>query len=130
MKRIAFTIMIALAMGGLAFSISGQTIDGIFEVRETENGKVIVVDDGFTLYVSSKDGSNKSNCIDECVDSWAPYFAFKDESGDGPYTIIERDDGDRQWAYKAQPLYTFTGDERPGDMTGDGKDGIWKALRP
>jgi predicted lipoprotein with Yx(FWY)xxD motif len=40
------------------------------------------------------------------------------------WTTIKRDDGKMQWAYDGKPLYTFKND-KPGEMTGDGKGGVW-----
>ncbi len=38
----------------------------------------------------------------------------------GDWTIITRDDGLKQWAYKGKPLYAFAKDTKAGDKTGDG----------
>jgi len=38
----------------------------------------------------------------------------------GNYSIITRDDGSKQWAYKGRPLYNWKNDKKPGDITGDG----------
>ena len=48
----------------------------------------------------------------------------------GPYTIVTRDDGKRQWAYKGWPLYYWSKDTKTGDKTGDGFNGVWKVARP
>ena len=47
------------------------------------------------------------------------------------YTIIARDDGAKQWAYKGKPLYTFAKDQKTGDITGDGfLNGAWHLAQP
>jgi predicted lipoprotein with Yx(FWY)xxD motif len=47
------------------------------------------------------------------------------------YTIITRDDGSNQWAYKGRPLYTWKDDKKPGDITGDGfLNGAWHIAQP
>ncbi len=49
---------------------------------------------------------------------------------EGDWTIIDRTDGTKQWAYKGKPLYTFVQDKKPGDMTGDGKaNGAWHVAK-
>jgi predicted lipoprotein with Yx(FWY)xxD motif len=48
----------------------------------------------------------------------------------GAYTIITRDDGTKQWAYKGAPLYYWSKDTKAGDKTGDGFNGVWKVARP
>jgi predicted lipoprotein with Yx(FWY)xxD motif len=48
----------------------------------------------------------------------------------GEYTIISRDDGKKQYAYKGKPLYYWVKDQKPGDKTGDGfMNGAWHAAR-
>ena len=48
----------------------------------------------------------------------------------GAYTIITREDGTKQWAYKGAPLYYWSKDTKTGDKTGDGFNGVWKVARP
>ena len=44
----------------------------------------------------------------------------------GDFSIITRDDGVKQWAYKGHPLYLWVNDLKPGDKTGDGfRHGLW-----
>jgi predicted lipoprotein with Yx(FWY)xxD motif len=45
------------------------------------------------------------------------------------YTIITRDDGAKQWAYKGKPLYLWIKDTKPGDRTGDGFNNAWRLAR-
>ena len=44
------------------------------------------------------------------------------------YSVIERPDGTYQLAADEQPLYTFGGDEQPGDVNGQGVGGSWFAV--
>ena len=46
------------------------------------------------------------------------------------WTVIRRDDGRTQWAYKGKPLYYWVKDQKPGDRTGDGFNGAWRVARP
>jgi predicted lipoprotein with Yx(FWY)xxD motif len=40
-------------------------------------------------------------------------------------------DGNKQWAYKGHPLYTWKDDKKPGDITGDGfANGVWHIAQP
>ena len=48
------------------------------------------------------------------------------EGAAGDYTIITRDDGAKQWAYKGKPLYLWIKDSKPGDRTGDGFNNAWR----
>ena len=86
---------------------------------------------GMTLYTFDKDADGKSACNGPCATNWPVLKAeASDAAGDG-YTIITRDDGSRQWAYKGKPLYTFAKDQKPGDITGDGfLNGAWHLAMP
>ena len=42
----------------------------------------------------------------------------------------ERDDGAKQLAYKGKPLYYWSKDQKPGDRTGDGVNGVWHVAKP
>jgi predicted lipoprotein with Yx(FWY)xxD motif len=47
----------------------------------------------------------------------------------GDWTVIVRDDGGKQWAYKGKPLYTWSKDAKPGDKTGDGVNSVWHVAK-
>ena len=35
-----------------------------------------------------------------------------------------------QWAYKTKPLYSFSKDSKPGDITGDDFNHVWHIAAP
>ena len=37
----------------------------------------------------------------------------------GYWGILVREDGAKQWAYKGFAMYTYAGDKKPGDKTGN-----------
>lgn len=53
-----------------------------------------------------------------CTDLWPPVLVPADAKPVGKWTIIERKDGKKQWAYDEQPLYTSRQDREPGDVIG------------
>jgi len=58
-------------------------------------------------------------CVDDCLKTWQPVLAPAKAQASGFWEIVARPDGKRQWAYKGAPLYTFSGDKKPGDTTGN-----------
>ena len=94
-------------------------------------GKILVDAKGMTLYTFDKDASGKSACNGPCATNWPPMMAAADAKASGDWTIVTRDDGGKQWAYKAKPLYTWAKDTKAGDTTGDGfLNGAWHAAKP
>ena len=56
-----------------------------------------------------------------CTDLWPPVYASDDAEKIGKWTVINRKDGTRQWAYDEQPLYTSILDRKAGDVFGGSK---------
>ena len=75
---------------------------------------------GMTLYTFDKDAGGKSACNGPCATNWPPLMAASGATAMSDWSIVTRDDGSRQWAYKGRPLYTWAKDAKPGDKTGDG----------
>ena len=53
-----------------------------------------------------------------CIQYWPPVIAGADAKPVGNFTIIDRADGSKQWAYKDLPLYTSHLDHQPGEANG------------
>jgi predicted lipoprotein with Yx(FWY)xxD motif len=95
------------------------------------NDGVLTTQAGMTLYTFDRDTAGKSVCNGPCATNWPPLAAQADAKPSGDYTIITRDDGAKQWAYKGKPLYTWTKDQKPGDKTGDGfLNNQWHVAKP
>ena len=45
--------------------------------------------------------------------------AAADAKASGDWTVVTRDDGSRQWAYKGKPVYTYKADQKAGDLGDD-----------
>lgn len=97
---------------------------------ETAMGKVLTDGDGMTLYVFDKDSGTASACYNACASNWPPLLAPKGATAQGDFGLIERTDGAMQWTYHGKPLYLWAKDDKPGDTTGDGVNGVWHAARP
>ena len=80
---------------------------------------------GLTLYVLDADRHGKPTCTGACARSWPPLAAAPDAAPAGDFTIVKRDDGSLQWAYRDRPLYYNRYDTLPSDMSGEGVDKDW-----
>jgi predicted lipoprotein with Yx(FWY)xxD motif len=114
-----------------AASLSGPNL----ATRQTPLG-LVATSDGFTVYEYTKD-TNKppaSNCSGSCATAWPPVLAgdtpwLKGVSADKVGTV-DRSDGTKQLTLNGWPLYRYAKDAKPGDTTGNGVGGTWKALNP
>ena len=84
---------------------------------------------GMTLYVFDKDAGGKSACNGPCAANWPPLMVVGNAAASGDWTIVVREDGGKQWAYKGKPLYTWSKDAKPGDKTGDGFNSVWHVAK-
>jgi predicted lipoprotein with Yx(FWY)xxD motif len=84
---------------------------------------------GMTLYVFDRDAGGKSACNGPCAANWPPLLVVGDGRAAGDWTIIVRDDGGKQWAFRGKPLYTWSKDTKAGDKTGDGVNGAWHVAK-
>jgi len=73
----------------------------------------------YTVPVASAEALGTQGCQDECLKTWIPFRARAEDQPSGLWTIYERPDGTRQWAYRGSALYTFSGDKQPGDIAGN-----------
>lgn len=53
--------------------------------------------------------------IKSCLDKFKPYAAEAGAQPVGDFTIAERPDGTKQWAFRGYPLYLSIKDNRPGE---------------
>lgn len=121
----------ALALLGACTSAPPTSQPAAAVPVKTSDG-MLTSSSGMTLYVFDKDtaGSGKSTCNGPCAANWPPLMAEADAKPAGNHTLITRDDGGKQWAYKGKPLYFWAKDMKPGDKTGDGVNGVWHVARP
>src|SRR5262249_15436780 len=79
-----------------------------YSVQKTSNGHLLVDPKRMTLYTSDKDSAGKSKCAGDCARTWKPAEAWQmAASADKDWTVVNREDGTRQWAYKGKPLYRY-----------------------
>ena len=90
---------------------------------------VLTAKNGMTLYVFDKDKGGVSNCYGFCADFWPPYLGKTGGMMNRHWTLVKRKNGKMQWAYNRRPVYFYAADKKKGDMTGDGKEGIWHIVR-
>ncbi|MGF9758624.1 hypothetical protein AAII07_25820 [Microvirga sp. 0TCS3.31] len=100
------------------------------KVADTSKGKALVDAKGMTLYTFDRDAAGKSACNGQCAQNWPPLMAEGAAMASGDWSVVTRDDGSKQWAYKGKPLYLWVKDTKPGEVTGDGVNNVWHVAMP
>ena len=97
-------------------------------------GFFLVNGSGMTLYYRITDirSNGTSTCTGGCVLNWPVFYTNNLTLPAGlnttSFKAVTRADGKQQLTYDGWPLYFFSGDHKPGDVNGQGIDGIWFAL--
>ena len=100
------------------------------QVAETDLGKVLVNEDQHTVYLFKQDTGEDSTCTGGCAGTWPAVKAADPTAGDGvdESKLSTNDAG--QVVYNGHPLYTYSGDQEPGDTNGQGIGDNWYAVSP
>ena len=123
MRRMEIGLAVLLVSAGTAFAAEpAKTVEG-------PNGKIWTDQKGMALYSYDKDTGGKSNCYKQCAAAWHPLKAGRSAKASGEWTVVKRTDGSTMWAYQGKPLYTFAGDKKAGEVTGDGMGGVWHVMK-
>jgi predicted lipoprotein with Yx(FWY)xxD motif len=101
-------------------------------------GTILVTSDGMTLYDFHKDKGGNSSCYDACAGAWPPLLTEGNPQAQGAADrsmlgTTKRKDGTVQVTYNGWPLYTYVGDQGPGEANGNDIDQFgaeWYALQP
>lgn len=116
-----------------------MTEEALLSTRSTEEyGDIVVGPEEMTLYMFEQDtqGSGESSCTNGCAEAWPPLTVESDEEASKSEDItaevgtLERQDGSIQVSVAGWPVYYFQNDESPGDVNGQGFDGVWWVLGP
>jgi predicted lipoprotein with Yx(FWY)xxD motif len=121
----AFAVLLAASSSALAQTPAPA------KAASTDKGSALVDAKGMTLYTFDRDTTGKSACNGQCASNWPPLVVSAGATPQGEWTVVTRDDGTSQWAYKGKPLYTWAKDSKAGDATGDGMaNGAWHIAKP
>jgi len=137
-------VLSASALVGAALGDTGSVTEpqaskgALVALGKTGLGTVLVDARGRTLYLFEKDKRRRSGCYGGCAAYWPPLLsAAKPRPGKGVRAsllgVTRRTDGKRQVTYAGHPLYTFVGDTRAGQTTGEGLTDFgagWYVLAP
>lgn len=97
-------------------------------------GEILVDGNGFALYTFDDDSVNVTTCYGACAGNWPPLLISDTIAVPkgllGEFGAILRNDSSLQATYNGMPLYTYVGDDLPGDTNGHGVGGKWNVVEP
>jgi len=129
-RGVAVVELAALLTAGLA---GAQDVPRpLKQTRAGDLGTILTGPSGMTLYtfITDKD-DGKSTCNGACARKWPPFTPAQDASAPAPpLSLVTRDDGSKQYAWKGKPLYYYTEDTKPGDTTGQNAGKAWFVVQP
>jgi predicted lipoprotein with Yx(FWY)xxD motif len=142
MHRIHLSAALPLLLGALllvsATPVGAAHSKGAALLRTAPNatlGRILVAPSGKTLYQFSADRNGSIGCKGACLQFWFPLRVPKGArvpaklpGVSGKLGQINRGRGVRQVTFRGHPLYTYVGDQRAGQISGQGLDtfgGVW-----
>jgi predicted lipoprotein with Yx(FWY)xxD motif len=121
----------AIALTALPLSAALSQDSAPAATAQTAIGPVLADGNGMTLYTFTRDMPGYSNCNDACAAEWPPLPAAANAKASGAWSVVARDDGKSQWAYKGRALYRYSKDAKAGDTAGAGAaNGKWQPAKP
>jgi len=113
--------------GGTAGASTGSTAASVVSTKTSSLGTFLVDGQGRTLYLWDADHGPRSTCTAACAQAWPPLTTTGAPKASGAVKssllgTATRADGSREVTYAGHPLYTYAGDTRPGQVTGEGSN--------
>lgn len=137
----SLTLWISLAQGE---SSPNPSLPADISIRMTSEGPIFATAEGLSLYFRGPGGNNRPSATEctvalpksvtvqagsfthvlpqpdhyrSCAQQWPALTARPDAVPFGKWSIVQREDGQRQWAYEGRGLYRSLFDRVPGDLT-------------
>ena len=132
-RAVAGASALALVLLGVAVAGAGgpgPSAAGALKTAKIGGVTVLTNAKGFTLYWFAPDTPAKSNCNGGCAAYWPPVTGTPAAGPGVPGKLgtIKRSDGTTQATYDGHPLYTYIGDNAPGQAHGNNinlNGGLW-----
>jgi len=127
LPRVATLIFVAaLAVAACSSAATPSTQSGVtIATTTTPLGTFLVGPNGNTLYLFEADTTAVPTCSGDCAKTWLPLTTSgQPVAGPGVKAALlstsQRGDGTSQVVYNGHPLYSFIGDAKAGDTSGEG----------
>ena len=119
-------------------SPSGSAPASVVGTKTSSLGTFLVDGKGRALYLWDADHGSTSTCTGACAQAWPPVTITGTPKASGAVKAsllgtTKRPDGSLEATYAGHPLYTFAGDTKAGQATGEGSNGFgapWWVVTP
>jgi len=139
LRGVAVGALIVVALGACGAPATQQASPAATDVTtvqvvDSDFGQILADARGLTLYAFDKDEATKpqSTCNGDCAVTWPPLVVEGSATGDGIDAALlgsaPRENGTTQVNVNTWPLYTFSGDQAPGETNGQGVGGVWHVV--
>ena len=128
----AAALVLVLALAGIATAAGHSSArkaaskQAVVTTRKTKLGTILVNGQGRSLYLFEKDKGTASTCYGACASVWPPLTTGANAKASGlrgaRLGTTRRKDGKTEVTVAGHPLYTYAGDQRAGDVKGQGLD--------
>jgi predicted lipoprotein with Yx(FWY)xxD motif len=124
---------LSLASSGTATTNSGGKSVTV-KVAEIHGVAVLTNVHGYTLYWFAPDTPTSSHCTSTCAAYWPPVIGTASAKAviTGTFATVKRSNGALQVTYNGHPLYTYVGDAKPGQASGNDiklNGGFWYEMK-
>lgn len=89
-----------------------------FAIAEQTTGRLLVTSQGASVYALANERPDNLLCDAGCAKEWKPVSAPAFAQAKGAFSVLEREPGIKQWAFRGEPLYTRVGEEREHSLEG------------
>lgn len=122
---IGFVLCAQVAVGAES-SIEDATYPGAVALGQSPTGGWLYrsFPELLPLYTFDGEPTGRSLCDRDCTAVWPIIQARANDEPIGSWTIVKREDGRLQWAYRGSPVYTYF-EDRPNEPKGEGKSMDW-----
>jgi predicted lipoprotein with Yx(FWY)xxD motif len=121
----------ATPAGGSATSAAAAAAGSglVITTKSGSAGAFLTDGSGRAVYLWTKDAMDSSACSGACAGAWPPVTTTGAVTASGginkaDLSTITRSGGAKQVVYDGHPLYYFSGDSGPGQVSGQGSDGF------
>jgi predicted lipoprotein with Yx(FWY)xxD motif len=137
-RKIALPAVV-LALGSAALGVPAAASSGpSLKAGHSRYGTVLFDRSGRVLYTFARDRGKASTCYGGCATAWPPFIVKQAPAAgagvrSGLVGTTRRRDGRLQATYGGHPLYYFTDDKKPGQITCQNVSnfgGRWLVINP